>query len=104
MAPQASQSLSPAAAEGFALVEEGTCQVTGTKSVLPVPACISTRTSPAWYVGGRFGAALGWLLKRVIALFLAFSLFSKGLLSKQAGNSTLAALVLGWRECFNVPD
>lgn len=55
-------------------------------------------------MGGRVEAALGWLLKRVIALFLAFSLFSKGLLSKQAGNSSLAVLVLGWRERFNEPD
>lgn len=52
-----------------------------------------------WWEGW---AALGWLLKSIIALFLAFSLFSRGLLSKQAGSSRLAALGLGCRERFDV--
>jgi len=37
-APKASQSLSPAAGKGFALGEEGTCQVMGTESTLLLPA------------------------------------------------------------------
>lgn len=40
-APKASQSLFPAAGKGFALVEEVTCRVVGTKSMLPVLACIT---------------------------------------------------------------
>lgn len=84
---------------GCALVEDGICWVTGTQSVLLVPALVSALGPGGWWEGW---AALGWLLKSIIALFLAFSLFSRGLLSKQAGNSRLAALGLGCGERFNV--
>lgn len=54
MAPQASPSLSPAAGKGFALVEERTCWVMGTKSTLLVPAYILALgpTQPTTLVGG----------------------------------------------------
>lgn len=54
VAPQASQSLFPAAKKGFALVEEGICRVMGTESTLPVPARISALgpAQPGRWVGG----------------------------------------------------
>jgi len=45
------------------------------------------RTDPARYMGGRDGAALGWLVKGIIALSLAISLFSRGLYRSRQGTA-----------------
>lgn len=54
-------------------------------------------------MGGRVGAALGCIFKKGNCSFPCGGIVSKGLLSKQAGTGVLAALLLGWRERFNLP-